>query len=94
MEICGHFSLLKWGAIFVVCILKYIYISFLQVWQSLVSSRSGPILAANQEEHHHHLHHPQHQGGHLHDHRDVSPIVLYIWNIDVTNNGLFIFNKI
>jgi hypothetical protein len=25
---------------------------------------------------------------------DVSPIVSYVWNIDVTNNGLFIFNKI
>ena len=51
------------------------------------------LVAANQEEHHHHLHHPQHQGGHLHDHRDVSPIVSNFWNIDATNNELFIFNK-
>ena len=25
------------------------------------------LVTANQEEHHHHLHHPQHQGGHLHE---------------------------
>jgi hypothetical protein len=52
------------------------------------------LVAANQEEHHHHLHHPQHQGSHLYDPRDVSPIVSTIWNIDVTNNELFIINKI